>query len=203
MIERVVGAERGRAGALLLAPEVTSTRAPRCLQICSAASATPPPMPQMRTVSPARTCALVTAIRHAVSVARVNAAATSSLTPSGIRRTFVAGSTTSSASVPGWCSPRRPKRRQSECSPVRQYSHWRQLMPGLMSTRSPGRTPVTSGLVSATVPMPSAPRIQGGVMVTPGRPPRVQTSRRLSAAARRRTRTPPDGGSTGGATSSR
>src|SRR5207302_2034357 len=37
--------------------EVTKTRAPTCLAICSAASATPPPIPRMSTDSPGRTTA--------------------------------------------------------------------------------------------------------------------------------------------------
>ena len=49
--------------------DVTQTYAPACLAICSAASATPPPIPWISTCSPACTIALVTTMRHAVSVA--------------------------------------------------------------------------------------------------------------------------------------
>ena len=125
---------RARARSLSSLPDTTHTRAPICLQICSAASATPPPMPQINTSSPGCTRARVTIMRHAVSVASVNAAAFSGGIVVGIVRTFAAGTTTYSAIVPGRCSPRMPKRGQSGCSPSRQYSHVRSLMPGLMTT---------------------------------------------------------------------
>ena len=52
-------------------------------------------------------------MRHAVSVASGNAAAVSQLTPAGTGRAFTAGTTISSASVPGRCSPRMPYFTQS------------------------------------------------------------------------------------------
>jgi len=78
------------------------------LQIWSAANATPPPIPQIKTSSFDLTRARDTIIRHAVSVANVNAAAASNGTVFGIGRTFAAGTTTDSAIVPGRCSPRIP-----------------------------------------------------------------------------------------------
>ena len=45
---------------------VAITRAPASLAICTAARETPPPMPQTRTVSPGRSCALVINLRQAV-----------------------------------------------------------------------------------------------------------------------------------------
>ena len=38
-------------------------------------------------------------------------------------------------------------------------------------------TELTPGPIASTTPAPSAPRIQGGTMLTPGRPPTVKTSR--------------------------
>ena len=52
--------------------------------------------------------ARVTSMRHAVSVASVNAAASAAIVSGATRRTFTAGTTTNSASVPGRCSPRMP-----------------------------------------------------------------------------------------------
>ena len=74
--------------------DTTHTRAPMFLQICSAANATPPPMPQMRTSSPALTRARLTIIRHAVSVASGKAAACSGDTVRGIVCAFFPGTTT-------------------------------------------------------------------------------------------------------------
>ena len=48
-------------------PDVTSVFAPIARAISNAAVATPPPMPQISTHSPARSCARVTSIRYAVS----------------------------------------------------------------------------------------------------------------------------------------
>jgi hypothetical protein len=48
-------------------PDVTSVRAPSARAISNEAVATPPPIPQISTHSPAWTCAFVTSIRYAVS----------------------------------------------------------------------------------------------------------------------------------------
>ncbi len=73
----------------------------------SAASATPPPMPQISTVSPGRTAARVAIIRQAVRCTSGNAAASAHDTPSGTGYTFHCGTRTASANVPGRCSPSR------------------------------------------------------------------------------------------------
>ena len=76
MVERLVGAERARALELLVAARRHPvTCAPSSLRDLQRASATPPPIPQISTCSPAVTRARVTSMRHAVSVASVNAAA--------------------------------------------------------------------------------------------------------------------------------
>ena len=91
--------------------EVTITRAPLSLAIRSAASATPPPIPQISTVSPAASCARVTTMRQAVSVTKEKAAASAHLSDVGsvgMMARFCSGTTTYGAMVPGRCSPRMP-----------------------------------------------------------------------------------------------
>src|SRR5687768_2860990 len=184
-------------------PEVTHVRAPRALQIARAICATPPPIPQIRTSSSGPTRARVTHILHAVSAANENAAPDSGGVVAGTERTFTSGMTTSSVSVPGRCSPSTPNFRQSGLSPERQYSQFRQLMPGLIITVSPTVTRVTPGPTASTTPIPSAPRIHGGTIWTPGTPRTVQRSMWLRAAARNRTRTSVGADSIGSTTSSR
>src|SRR6185312_14132454 len=103
-------------------PDVTHTRAPCSFAICSAARATPPPIPQINTRSPSRTAARVTIIRQAVSMANGSAAATSHGTVDATRRTLGAGTTMYSAHVPGMCSPRILYATHNDCSPSPQYS---------------------------------------------------------------------------------
>src|SRR5438094_3760386 len=57
--------------------DVTITLAPRRFAIRIAANETPPPIPQIRAVSPARSRARVTTMRQAVKVTSENAAASS------------------------------------------------------------------------------------------------------------------------------
>ena len=64
--------------------EVTITRAPSAFAIASDAVATPLPIPQTKTVSPARRPERVTSIRYAVSNTSGNAAASSEANESGI-----------------------------------------------------------------------------------------------------------------------
>ena len=59
--------------------------APNARAIAFAAMATPPPMPQINTVSPSFNPALVTSMRYAVTNTRGNAAASSKLIPFGDR----------------------------------------------------------------------------------------------------------------------
>jgi hypothetical protein len=73
---RVTAAPRVRAVSSLASdPLVTIGRAPRRAATWSAAIPTPPPTPQMSTVSPARSAARPASIRQAVSVASEKAAA--------------------------------------------------------------------------------------------------------------------------------
>src|SRR6185437_14910815 len=58
-----------------------------------------------------------------------------------------------------------------------------------MITRSPTATSCTSGPTASTIPAPSDPTTQSGVMVIPGSPSNTNRSRRLSAAVLTRTRT--------------
>ncbi len=55
------------ASSLASEPEVTSVFAPIARAISNAAVATPPPIPQISTHSPGRSCARVTSILNAVS----------------------------------------------------------------------------------------------------------------------------------------
>ena len=57
--------------------EVTHTRAPQSLPICTAVDETPPPTPMISRSSPARSRAWVTSMRHAVMFTRMKAAASS------------------------------------------------------------------------------------------------------------------------------
>ena len=100
---------RARASFSSLRDVTHASRRSACT-ICSAASATPPPMPQISTLSPLRTRARVTTMRHAVSVASVNAAACSTGLSVGIARTLRAGTTMYSASVPGQVLAEEPER---------------------------------------------------------------------------------------------
>src|SRR6478736_2691896 len=96
-----------RARASLSAVElVAMTHAPRCFAIPMHICATPPPAPHTRTVSPARSRARLTIIRHAVSAARENPAASVHDHPAGRGARFTAGSWTNSAALPWRCSPR-------------------------------------------------------------------------------------------------
>ena len=100
--------------------EVTKTCAPASLAICSAAIATPPPMPRISTLSPGRTRALVITILQAVRKTSGKAAASSKLSRSGIGRRLTSGITTAWAKVPSRCSPRISQRSQRLCSPRAQ-----------------------------------------------------------------------------------
>src|SRR5713226_1131009 len=75
-----------------------------------------------------------------------------------------------------------------DCSPARQYSQVPSAIPGLIITRSPGRTARTSAPIACTTPAPSAPRMWGKAYWC-GSPRTTNKSRRLSAAARSATRT--------------
>ena len=83
------------------------TVAPSILAICRQDCATPPPMPQINTVSPARTRARPVIIRHEVNAASENPAASAHGIAWGTRARLVAGTTTYSPTVPGTCSPSR------------------------------------------------------------------------------------------------
>ena len=105
--------------------------------------------------------ARVVSIRHAVSVASENAAAWAHGIPGGTGARFSAGTTTYSAAVPARCSPTTRKASQSDSSPSRHAAHAPQERPGLIMTRSPGRTVVTAGPTASTTPAPSEPTMWG------------------------------------------
>ena len=64
--------------------EVPITNAPACFAICTAAEPIPLPTELTSTVSPGRSFARVTSMCHAVPKAMLLAAASTSVTPSGI-----------------------------------------------------------------------------------------------------------------------
>src|SRR5207248_153694 len=106
---RVISAPSLVAWASLASLEdVAIVRARHSLATRIAARDTPPPIPQTRTVSPGRTPARVTTMRHAVRETSENAAA-SSQSRGGARvgslARFFSGMTTYSAVVPRRCSP--------------------------------------------------------------------------------------------------
>ncbi len=88
--------------------EVTQTRAPQSLPICTPVDETPPPTPMMRRSSPARSRACDTSMRQAVMLTRTKAAASSYVIASGSLTTFRPSTFTYSASPPCVCSPRMP-----------------------------------------------------------------------------------------------
>jgi hypothetical protein len=83
--------------------EVTITRAPIRRAIASAASATPPPMPWISTVSLGCSRPRLVSIRHAVRNVSGNAAASAHDWCAGRRPRLTAGTFTNSANVPGTC----------------------------------------------------------------------------------------------------
>jgi hypothetical protein len=129
----------------------------------SAAIATPPPIPQISTVSPGCSLARVVSIRQAVSVPSENAAASGHGIAGGTGARFSSGTTTYSAAVPGLCSPMTRKLAQSTSSPARQAGHRPHQRPGLIITRSPSRTRVTADPTDSTIPAPSEPTMCGKV----------------------------------------
>src|SRR5215213_9258481 len=107
----------------------------------------------------------------------------------GMGATFTPGTTTYSAAVPGRCSPTTRKPAQSDVSPFWHAAQRPQETPGLIITRSPGRTSVTSAPTASTTPAPSDPTMCGNAYCTPGSPSATKRSSRLSAAACTRIRT--------------
>jgi hypothetical protein len=159
---------------LVVAPD-THVRAPICLQICSAARATPPPMPQINTSSPA--CTRDTTIPASGERRQRERRGPSNGTIVGIARTFAAGTTRYCASVPGKCR-RATESRASGCSPSRQYSHVSVAQPGVHhDVTHADRVDISRR--RRQIPLASAPNTQGG-MVTPGRPATTNKSRRFS-----------------------
>src|SRR5690606_4097176 len=173
--------------------EVTNTRAPRATAINVAADETPPPTPGISTVSPFRRRARST-IRSAVAVTRPNEPATSQLNPAGLGSTFLAGTTTYSAKVPVWCSPRIPNSSHWVISSCRHRSHIPHERDGSMTTSSPTSTPSTPSPTASTTPAPSAPRMWGRCDGA-GSPWLTHRSRWLSPVARKSIRTWPGPGS--------
>src|SRR6266852_699134 len=141
---------------------VTSTRAPRCFAIWMAATATPAPAPITSTVSPARNCARVVSIRHAVRNVSGKAAASSQLSPAGLRNTLRASIWISSHAAPSECSPSTPKCGQRTFSPARHHSHSQSHRVGKRTTSSPGFQAGSPD--SWTTPAPSAAITRGGEM---------------------------------------
>ena len=130
--------------------------------------ATPPPMPQISTVSPARSRARV--VQHpprgerrqreggrlGPRHARPAPARGSRPAPRHARRRCPDGARPGSRKS-GRATPRPPGRRRSV----------RTRRPGLIITRSPGRTPVTAAPTASTTPAPSEPTTWGKVIVSP------------------------------------
>ncbi len=81
--------------------DVTMTRAPQSLAICTAVEDTPPPTPMISTSWPARSWPCVTTIRHAVMLVRMKEAASSNEIDAGRGRTLSPRTATSSARPPG------------------------------------------------------------------------------------------------------
>src|SRR5688572_12585920 len=174
-------------------PVVAHTHAPIALATCTAMTATPPPAPTTRPLSPRLTRPLRLTICVAVLAARGSAAASSHDRCSGFGKTCVAGTTHSSARPPQRVSPTMETSGGMRCSPSGPAS---KLRPGLTSTSSPTRTPLASGPTSDTTPARSVPPTCGSGSLRPGQPSRTKTSRRFRAQAltRMRTSAGPSGG---------
>ena len=173
---------------------VAMTRAPQSRAISTTAPATPPPTPWTRTVSPGPD-----APRARRSSARPSGRPAETprprrrRVPAGIGKTLRAGTTTSSANVPG------------DVLAEDAVRHAEALLAGaaeLAGVRSRGRAgggrgrrasrPPTPSPSASTTPAPSPPGICGSG--TSGIPLRTKRSRWFSAAARIATRTSPAAG---------
>ena len=124
----------------------------------------------MSTLSPGRSAARVTSMRHAVRPTSGNAAAFSGVRFFGAGKTFARGTAIFSANVPETCSPRMRKSTQRLVSPARQNSHVPSERPGWITTGSPGERPDTPAPTASTVPYPSAPGTCGNAIGTAGDP---------------------------------
>ena len=192
-----VGAEcRGPPRAWRRSRWSRSTRAPSSRAIWSAASATPPPMPQISTVSPG--CERGPRDEHPPRRER-RERERGGLRPRHLRRAPApgsrAGTTTNSAAVPGRCSPSTRKVEQSDSSPARQAAQCAAGDAGIDHHPVARRErPVTSrpDRLDDCRRRPSRRRA-GRCSSTPGRPSATKRSSRLSAAARIRTSTSPAG----------
>src|SRR5437867_3756269 len=169
--------------------DVTITRAPQSLAICTAVDDTPPPTPMTSTSCPGPTRPCVTTIRQAVMLVRTNDAASSYFTCAGRGRTLSARTATSSARPPGTCSPRMPYFTHRLSSPAAQNSQRSQVRLGLTATRSPTFTPDTAAPTSTTSPAMSQPVQKGRGVLSAGIPSRTKRSRWFSAHALTRTST--------------
>ncbi len=183
--------------------EVTKSRPATGRASWKSVSASPPPMPVTRTHSPGFRSAWVNNIRYAVMKVTPRAAASAKERWSGKGKTLRAGSFTSSANVPGRCSPIIRKDTHCDCSPARHCSQPPQDTAGFTRTPIPGRIPPTSSPTAAISPAPSAPSTKGKETSIPNVPDTVQRSRWFRAAARTRTTTSPGPGSGSGSSRSR
>src|SRR5436309_11507654 len=169
--------------------EVTITRAPQSLAICTAVDDTPPPTPMTSTSWPGPTLPWVTTMRHAVMLVRTQDAASSSFTWAGSGSTLSARTATSSARPPGTCSPRMPYFTHRLSSPAAQNSQRSQVRFGFTATRSPTFTPCAAAPTSTTSPAMSQPVQKGRGVLSAGIPSRTKRSRWFSAHALTRTST--------------
>src|SRR5574337_526394 len=185
-------APRARARCSLAAlREVTITRAPAALASCSAASETPPPMPNTSTVCQGSSRPLVNSMRQAVRWFTPSAAACAKVRPAGIANTLRAGRLMNSAKVPSRCSPSTAIRVHSTPSPRSQNSQWPQLTAGCSTTACPRLSRGSPASASSTTPAPSMPMICGSRCVMPAPLFRMYRSTRFSVAAFIRTSTSP------------
>src|SRR5882757_2991980 len=123
-----------------------------------------PPTPWTATVSPGRACACRSAL-NAVVPPHINGAASSKVSPSGIRATASCGATTYSAYPPSYDIPTIVRLRQLVKSPRRQYSQVKSTPPDQPTpTRWPTSQTSTPAPTASTTPAISCPGTRGNLV---------------------------------------
>ena len=151
------------------------TRHPDHLAIFKQASATPPPIPVISTVSPCRSCARLWSIRQAVRCVSPYAAASTAEMCSGIASTLVAGAHNISAWAPGPCSP--IIQMFLPAGAELGFGGSFNSKAALSTTRQPTQASSTPLPTALTRPQQSDPPICGHIVSTPGSPRAVHRSR--------------------------
>ncbi len=182
-------------------PAVAMTVQPSSFAIWIAALPMPEPAARTRTHSSALVWARVTSMCQAVPNADGRAAASVSVSPSGVRTRHEAGATTYSAKPPSRLRPMISRFSHRFSRPSRQNAQVPSAVKARTMTRSPTDHSVTAVPTAAIVPAGSNPPMWGRGARIPLLPSRTWRSRWFKPHAPTRTRTS-SGPGTGSATSS-